>query len=93
MGLLEAPVGECYWEACTIKNKKGLKTNGLMSCCEKYIKELFLKRKLHLQMTLRFGNIIKMQGIRPITQGRKLNVNTFLITLMQTKVLLVKPGD
>ena len=51
---------------------KRLKTNGLpgllMSCCVKYIKEFFLKRKLHLKMTLRFGKCLKMQEIRPITQ-------------------------
>ena len=28
----------------------------------------FLKKKLHLQMALRFGNSLKMQEIRPITQ-------------------------
>ena len=44
-------------------------------------------------MTLRFGNSLKMQEIRPITQWRKLNVNNFLKTFMQTKVILVKPGD
>ena len=35
----------------------------------------------------------QLKEIRPIPQRRKLNVNTFLKTLMQTKVILVKPSD
>ena len=58
--------------------QKGLKTNVLpgllMNCYVKYIKEIFKKRKLHLQMTHWFGNSLKMQEIRPITQWKKLNV-------------------
>ena len=54
--------------------QKGLKTNALpgllLYCCVKYIKEISKKGKLHLQMTLSFGNSLKMQlqEIRPITQ-------------------------
>lgn len=34
-----------------------------------------------------------MEEIRPVTEWRKFNVNTFLKTSMQTKVILVKLGD
>ena len=53
----------------------------------------FLKKKAASTNDPSIWNSLKMQEIRPITQWRKLNVNTFLKTLMQTKVILVKPGD
>ena len=53
-----------------VKNKRSPWITNELLCeihKEKKQKEIFLKRKLHLQMTLRFGNNLKMQEIRPVT--------------------------
>ena len=53
----------------------------------------FLKKKAASTNDPFFWNSLKMQEIRLITQWRKPNVNTFLKTLMETKAILLNPGD